>query len=88
MKGAPSREPISPWAGGIRVSRVNPRDERIVHPSRAAVNLPFGKRKIVLFNHNNLLVAMNSGSQINDHLIGLISASPFRPFTLSLWQSS
>ena len=27
---------------------------------------------------------MNSGPQINDRLIGLINASPFRPFTLWL----
>jgi hypothetical protein len=27
---------------------------------------------------------MSSGPQINDHLIALLNASPFRPFTLSL----
>ena len=27
---------------------------------------------------------MNSGPQINDRLIALLNASPFRPFTLSL----
>jgi hypothetical protein len=27
---------------------------------------------------------MNSGPQINDRLIALVNASPFRPFTVSL----